>query len=123
MNTALWIVAGLLCVAFLAAGIPKLVGGKAKISANPQMAWSENFSDVAIRGIGLAEVLGALGLILPPVFQLWMPLTAAAALGLAALMAGAVGTHMRRKESFVPALLITALALFVFVGRAFLVQF
>lgn len=123
MNMALWIVAGLLFVAFLAAGIPKLVGGKAKIAANPQMAWSADFSDAAIRGIGLAEVLGALGLILPPVFQLWMPLTSAAALGLSALMAGAVATHMRRKEPFLPALVITLLAMFVFVGRAFLVAF
>ena len=123
MNIALWVVAGLLFVAFLAAGVPKLVGGKAKIAANPQMAWSADFSDVAIRGIGLAEVLGALGLILPPVFQLWMPLTAAAALGLSALMAGGVATHIRRKEPFTPALAILAMALFVFIGRSFLVAF
>lgn len=123
MNIALWVVAGVLFAAFLSAGIPKLVGGKAKIAGNPQMAWSADFSDAAIRGIGLAEVLGALGLILPPVFQLWMPLTAAAALGLAALMAGGVATHIHRKEPYMPALVILLLALFVFVGRSFLVAF
>ena len=123
MNTALWIVAALLFVAFLSAGIPKLVGGKAKLAGNPQMAWSQDFSDMAIRGIGLAEVLGALGLILPPAFQLWMPLTSAAALGLSAMMAGGVATHMRRKEPFTPALAIMLLALFVFIGRAFISPF
>ena len=123
MNTALWIIAGLLSVAFLAAGVPKLVGGNAKLAGNPQMAWAEDFSDAAVRGIGLAEVLGALGMILPPVFQLWMPLAPAAALGLTALMAGAVATHIRRKEPFIPALAITLLTLFVFIGRTFLVTF
>ena len=123
MNIALWLVSGLLCVAFLASGGPKLVGGKARIAKNPQMAWSEDFSDAAVRGIGLAEVLGGLGLILPPVFQLWMPLTGYAALGLAGVMGGAIVTHIRRKEPYLPALVIAALSLFVFVGRIWLLPF
>ena len=117
MNTALWILQGLLALAFIASGAPKLVGGKAKLVNNPQMSWSEDFSDGTIRLVGLAEVLGGLGLILPPVFQLWEVLTPIAAVGLALVMLGAVWVHMRRKEAFIPALALALLAGFIAVGR------
>mgnify|MGYP006290511719 CR=1 FL=1 len=123
MNTALWSVAGLLAVLFSYSGGSKLVGGKVKIAANPQMGWAQDFTDRGVRGIGLAELLGGLGLLLPPVFQLWEFLTPLAGLGLAAVMAGAVVTHQRRNEAFIPALVLGALALFIAVGRLWIVPF
>ena len=47
------------------AGLMKTTQGKAKLSGDPKMAWVEDFSDVAVRGIGLLGVAGAAGLILP----------------------------------------------------------
>lgn len=59
MNIALWIAQGVLAAAFLGAGILKLV--KSGDELMPKMPYVEDFSDSAIRGIGLIEVLGAVG--------------------------------------------------------------
>ncbi len=64
MNVVLWIIAGLLAVAFAGAGLMKLMQPKAKL-ASSGMAWTEDFSDTQVKGIGAVEVLGAIGLVLP----------------------------------------------------------
>lgn len=64
MNTALWVVAGVLAVAFLASGLMKLTQSKDKFAARG-MGWTEDFSAGTIRAIGLLEALGAIGLVLP----------------------------------------------------------
>jgi hypothetical protein len=61
MNMALWIVAGLLAAAYLIAGLTKLTKSKADLENNANMGWTLDFSQSAIRGIGAAEVLGAIG--------------------------------------------------------------
>ncbi|MEU4394017.1 DoxX family protein [Kribbella sp. NPDC023855] len=98
MNVFLWIVAGVLAAFFLAAGLTKLSQSKAKLGENPQMAWSKDFSAGTIKLIGAAEVLGALGLILPGIFDIAPVLVPLAAVGLALIMLGAIVTHGRRKE-------------------------
>lgn len=99
MNVFLWIVAGLLAAMFLAAGLTKLTQERRKLLANPNMKWTEDFSAGTIKLIGTAEVLGALGLILPGVLDIAPVLVPLAATGLAVLMLGAAITHARRKES------------------------
>jgi uncharacterized membrane protein YphA (DoxX/SURF4 family) len=98
MNVFLWIVAGVLAAFFLAAGLTKLSQSKAKLGENPQMKWTEDFSEGTIKLIGAAEVLGALGLILPGAFDVAPVLVPLAASGLAVIMIGAIITHGRRKE-------------------------
>ena len=98
MNIALWILAGLLALAFLAAGAMKLAQPRAKLAASG-MAWVEDYKEGAVKGIGALEVLGALGLILPAALGIATFLTPLAALGLALVMAGAVVVHARRGES------------------------
>jgi heme A synthase len=98
MNVFLWIVAGLLAAFFLAAGLTKLSQSKAKLGANPQMGWTNDFSAGTIKLIGAAELLGALGLILPGAFDIATVLVPLAASGLAVIMIGAIVTHARRKE-------------------------
>ena len=61
MNIALWIVQGLLAVAFGMAGFMKLSKTKAELAG--QMGWVEDFSQTQIRAIGVVEILGAIGLI------------------------------------------------------------
>jgi uncharacterized membrane protein YphA (DoxX/SURF4 family) len=96
MNVFLWILAGLLALAFLAAGLTKLTQPKEKLRTN--MAWVEDFSPGVIKGIGGLEVLAAVGLILPAALDVVPVLVPLAAVGLVVLMAGAAIAHARRKE-------------------------
>ena len=118
MNVVLWIVAGVLAAAFLGAGLMKITQPKKKL-ADSGMAWTNDFSDGAVKAIGALEVLGALGLILPAVFDVATVLVPIAATGLALLMLGAAATHARRKESqmIVANVILLALAVFVAWGR------
>ena len=118
MNITLWIIAGLLAAAFAAAGLMKLAQPKAKL-AESGMAWTEEFSEGQVKGIGAVEVLGAIGLILPAALGIAEILTPLAAAGLALTMVGATVVHARRGEkSNIPVTLILgALAAFVAVMR------
>ena len=118
MNVVLWIIAGLLAAAFAASGLMKLTQPKPKLAASG-MAWTEDFSDGQVKGIGVVELLGALGLILPAALGIAEVLTPLAAVGLALTMVGAAITHIRRKEGqMVPVnVLLGGLAVFVAVMR------
>lgn len=114
MNIAIWVVTGLLALAFLAAGGMKLARPKDALAASG-LTWVEDFSPTAVKAIGAAEVLGALGLVLPAVTGIATWLVPVAATCLALLMLGAVVTHLRRKEGpgAVPSLVLALLAAFV----------
>lgn len=109
MNIALWIVNGLLALAFLAAGGMKLARPKDALSASG-MAWVEDFSPGAVKTIGALEVLGALGLVLPRLTGIAEILTPLAAVGLVLTMVGAVVVHVRRKEPPAPAVVLGVVA-------------
>ena len=118
MNIALWIAAALLALAFLATGLLKIVRSKEQLAA-AGMGWTESFSPAVIKAIGVAEVLGALGLILPAVLGVATFLVPIAAVGLVLVMVGAATTHLRRNETQMVVLnvVLLALALFVAWGR------
>ena len=117
MNVVLWIIAGLLAVAFFFAGVTKLTQPKEKLAAN--MGWVEDFSPGMVKLIGALEVLAAIGLILPAALDIVPVLVPLAAVGLAALMVGAAITHARRRETPMIAvnLVLLLLALVVVWGR------
>jgi uncharacterized membrane protein YphA (DoxX/SURF4 family) len=98
MNLALWIVAIVLAVAFAASGLMKQFVPKDKLVTSGQ-GWAEDFSPTSIRLIGLAEILGAIGLVLPAVVHIAPILVPLAAVGLALVMAGAVAVHARRQRT------------------------
>jgi hypothetical protein len=83
MNRALWIVQGLLSALFLLGGGVKLV------MPLDEMAAQSGLPGALILFIGVAEVLGALGLILPWAFRILPGLTPLAASGLVIIMIGA----------------------------------
>src|SRR5437868_4044248 len=83
MNVALWIVQGLLATLFLFAGGAKLV------LPFDQMAGPVALPGWFLRFIGVAEVLGALGLVLPGLLRIRSGLTPLAATGLVIIMIGA----------------------------------
>jgi uncharacterized membrane protein len=64
METALWTAQALLAAIFLATGLTKLTRPRARLAAGP-MSWAADVTDVEFRAVGLLEVLGALGLVLP----------------------------------------------------------
>ena len=120
MNLTLWIVAGLLAVAYLVSGGGKLILAKDKIATMSTSArWVEDFSADSVKVIGALEVLGAVGLILPAALDLAPVLVPLAALGLVMIMVGAVITRIRRHEPkfMVADLVYLALAGFVAWGR------
>jgi hypothetical protein len=119
MNLTYWILQGLLAAVMTMAGLMKATQGKAKLSGDPKMAWVEDFSDGAVRGIGGLEVAGAAGLILPWALDIAPVLTPIAAVGVAVLMAGAAITHLRRGETaaIVPTLVLGAIAVVIAIGR------
>lgn len=118
MSITLWIIASVLGLAFLAAGAMKLAQPQEKLAASG-MGWTEDFAPGAIKAIGLAEVLGALGLILPAVTGIATFLVPVAATGLVIVMVGAIMTHLKRgeKQMAVINVVLAALALIVAVGR------
>jgi uncharacterized membrane protein YphA (DoxX/SURF4 family) len=121
MAIALWAVQVLLAAAFLVSGATKLSQPREKLVKN--MAWVEDFSQLTVRIIGVLEILGATGIVLPGLTGILPWLTPLAALGLVMTMIGAALTHLLRSEYSVitvPAVLLI-LAASVAYGRFFLV--
>jgi hypothetical protein len=117
MEVALWIAATFLALALFAAAGPKLI--YAKVELKESMPWAEDFSQRAVRAIGAAEVLGALGIILPIVLGIFPLVAVTAAFCIAALQIGAIATHARRREfSVIPVnIVLVCIALFIGLGR------
>ncbi len=118
MNIALWAVAGLLALAFLAAGLPKIIIERKRLV--DRLTWVADVSDAQVKGVGTVEVLGALGLILPAVTGIAPVLVPLAATGLAIVMVFAAAVHIRRGDGLaaaVPAIVLGLLAAFVAWGR------
>ena len=107
----------MLAVAFAAAGAMKLTQPRERLRQT--MAWVEDFSDGTVRLIGAAEVLGAVGLILPAAVGVAEWLTPTAAACLAVVMVLAAATHLRRRElgNVGANAVLLALAAFVAVER------
>lgn len=84
MNHVLWAVQGLLAGIFIFAGVAKL------ILPIKDMTAQINLPGPFLRFIGVCEVLGALGLLLPGRLKIWKGLTPLAAAGLVIIMIGAV---------------------------------
>jgi hypothetical protein len=97
MQIGFWILAGALALSNLFAAALKLSRTKERLLDMGQ-AWVEDFSPNTIKGIGAAELLGAIGLVLPPLTHIAPVLAPIAAIGLAVLQVGAGITHVRRKE-------------------------
>jgi uncharacterized membrane protein YphA (DoxX/SURF4 family) len=117
MNVVIWIVQGLLAAMFLFSGGMKVTQPEEKL--REQMSWIEHYPENSVRLVGAAEVLAAIGLILPAVTKIAPVLTPLAATGLVITMLGATATHLKLKEfKVVPmTIVLTLLALFVAITR------
>jgi uncharacterized membrane protein len=113
MNILLWIVQSLLAVLFLTIGTMKFV--RSRVQLKPIFAWVEQFSDGAVKGIGLLEILAGIGLVLPAALDIAPVLVPLAAVGGLALAAGGSVVHLRRKEMPAAAINLVYIALLVLV--------
>jgi len=122
MNTLLWIFQGLLAAMFMMTGAMKLVTKKEAVADT--MGYVNDFTQNQLYGIGVLELMGAAGLILPGLTGILPVLTPLAAVGLAVIMIGAFFTHLRRDE-LVPMglmnVMLFALGIFIAYGRFFLI--
>jgi uncharacterized membrane protein YphA (DoxX/SURF4 family) len=117
MDIALWIVQGLLVVMYGMAGTTKTFQ---TARAKEQFPWAKTRSDTFVRFVGISELLGALGLVLPLITGILPWLTPLAAIGLTAIQVLAVTTEHLPKREFnaLPVnLVLLALSLFIVIGR------
>ncbi len=116
MTIVLWIVQGLVALAFLLAGVMKTFMPLEGLKKN--MAWGGNVPAGLVRFIGIVEILGALGLVLPKLTNILPQLTIAAAIGLILVMVSAVVFHATRKEysNIGTNIVLLLLAAFIAVG-------
>jgi uncharacterized membrane protein len=117
MNAVLWIAQAILAAMFAMAGLMKATQPKDKLV--DRLPWTQDFSQGTVRFIGVVELLGAIGLILPAATGLAPILTPIAATGFAVTMVLAAATHIRRKEpsAVVFNAVLFAVAVFVAWGR------
>ncbi len=119
MNVVLWIITVVLALVFLAAGLTKLLRRKSQLVTQANMSWTEDFSPGVLKAIAVLELLGVIGLILPPLANTALVCVPLAASGLALVMIGAAITHGRRGErpQVVVTLILAVLAIVVAWGR------
>jgi hypothetical protein len=114
MSLALWIVQGLLALLFLGLGLMKLTMPLDEVAA------MMGLPGLLIRFIGLAEVLGAAGLVLPGLLKIRTGLVPLAAAGLAIVTLGATVFHLSNGDGMAMAsfpLIVALLSTFVAYGR------
>jgi hypothetical protein len=116
MNAVLWVAQGLLALAFVATGGMKVFAYE-KYKAISEKNGPSGLTRGLITFIGIAELAGAIGVVLPMAVNIAPGLSAWAAVGLAAVMLLAIGYHLRRRESPAAPAILFALAVFVAIGR------
>jgi uncharacterized membrane protein YphA (DoxX/SURF4 family) len=118
MNKALWIIQVLLAAMFTVAGIMKLTQSKEKLSK--QLPWVNDISMRTVRFIGLSELLGGIGLIVPWLTGIVPILTPISAIGICLIMVLAITTVYLKKQEFkavVINIILFLMSAFVAYGR------
>lgn len=117
MNVLAWVLQGLLALAFLYHGILYSLSPEPMIrSMREQGAWPPTVPAGFRVFIGVAEILAAIGLILPSATRVLPGLTPLAAGGLVIVVAGAMVYHARRGEYPMAAGLVVLLLLAAVTG-------
>lgn len=116
MNIALWVVQILLALMFVSAGFTKAFQYE-KVKAS--MPWVKEYSKAFVTFIGVSELLGGIGLIVPYATGIVPILTPIAGIALAVIMVLAAAFHAKRKEyqAIGMNVILLALAVFVAIGR------
>src|SRR5205809_3141011 len=83
LRIGLWIAQGVLCVIFLMTGYVKLMMPISQLST--MMPWTGLLSETFVRFIGLVDLSGGLGILLPSLTRIQPRLVVLAALGITVL--------------------------------------
>lgn len=120
MNSVLWIIQALLASAYLLFGGVHAFGRIDAVSK--RVPWMTALPLPVLRGVGIAELVGASGLILPLATNILPWLTPTAAGGLVLVQVSALAFHAPRREysSMAMNLVLLVLAAFVLYGRTML---
>ena len=119
MNVVLWIVQIIMAGVFLFTGCSKILAYD-KVTKALELRYNGGqigMSRALAAQVGLLEIVGAVGVVLP--YDFWPPhvLLRLDAAGLALLMVIAGMYHVRRKETATPSVVLFLMAVFVIVGR------
>jgi len=104
-----------LCGIFLYFGFAKLFLPIEKIES--KVTWAKDYSHGRLKLFGFLEVLGAMGLILPTLLDLFPLVVPMSATGLAMVMSGAILVHLRRDE--IGMILLNIVIIFLLAGVGF----
>jgi len=117
LHIALWVVQVVLGLMFLAGGTMKATQPIPELAV--KMVWASDIPEALVRFIGVSEILGGLGLVLPAATRIKPMLTPLAGLGLAVIMLLAALFHLVRAEfaGIVMNVVLGGLAVFVAWGR------
>ncbi|PUZ25817.1 hypothetical protein DCC81_16290 [Chitinophaga parva] len=114
LHIALWVVQVVLAATFAWAAVMKLS------TPIPQLAvmwpWVGQVSSLLVKGTGIIDLLGGLGLVLPAALRVKPLLTPLAALGLVLLMVCAIVFHVMRGEAHLTGFNIVVVLLCIFVA-------
>jgi putative oxidoreductase len=117
LNITLWILQVLVAAFFLMAGTMKLTQPIVKLSA--MLPWTGQIPEILVRLLGMIDIVGAVGILLPGILRTRPRLIIWAALGIMLLMASAITFHISRGEAYgiTPNILILLLAAAIAWGR------
>lgn len=118
MNNLLWIAQGMLAIAFFYSGLNKSIYSEKQLIAKGQTG-VVNLSTPFIRFIGITEIAGAIGVIVPWLLNIMPVLTPVSAIGFCVIMIPAAVIHTRLKEpkNVATNVFLFALSVFVIWGR------
>ena len=118
LNVTLWIAQLLLAAMFLMAGFMKVATPIDKLAA--ALPWVTEVPAGLIKFIGISELLGGLGLLVPSALRIMPQLTVLAARALTLVMILALAFHVSRGEyaAIVTNIVLASVALFISWGRS-----
>ncbi len=98
MNAIIWILILLLAATYAVTGASKMLASRQRLLAVPGMGWVDAAPMPYVRLIGMLELAGAIGVVVPWASGILPFLTPLAAWGLAVVQVGAIWTHVSRGE-------------------------
>jgi hypothetical protein len=97
INVLLWASQAMICGSLCIGGVMKLTMSIARISQS--FPWTGQVSKPFLRFIGVVDLAGGLGIVLPELANIVPRLTVAVAIGCVVLQVLAIGFHVRRNEA------------------------
>lgn len=122
MNAALWVLQSIIAIVFIYSGFNKSILSERQLVDKGQTG-VEGLPLLLIRFIGISEILGAVGIILPLLLNILPVLTTISAICLAGIMIPAGIIHYKRTEykNILTNVILFVVCLFIVYGRTFLI--